>query len=207
MLRLHKEILTEEQVDLLPLVRKFSKNFFLVGGTAVALYIGHRRSIDFDLFSHEAFSNADIRRKILRVGKIETVLVNKLGELTITIKGVRMTFFHYPFRNVMSRANLDDFIKMPDILTLAAMKAHALGQRAKWKDYVDLYFVMKDYYGLDKIVKKAKHLFASEFNEKIFRAQLAYFEDIDYTEKVIFMKRFETKDEVIKKALVNFSLQ
>lgn len=95
---------------------------------------------------------------------------------------------------------------MPDILTLAAMKAHALGQRAKWKDYVDLYFVMKKYHGLDEVVKRAKRLFASEFNEKIFRVQLAYFKDIDYTEKIIYLRGFETKDEVIKKGLIEFSL-
>lgn len=62
---MHKEILTKEQVELLPLLQKFSKNFFLVGGTAMALHIGHRRSVDFDLFSHEAFSIAGIKRKIL----------------------------------------------------------------------------------------------------------------------------------------------
>lgn len=206
MLHLHKEILTEEQINLLPLVRKFSTKFFMVGGTAMALHIGHRRSIDFDLFSLEAFRNNDIRRKIVRAGRIETLLVDKLGEFTITIRGVRITFFHYPFHTVTPRTAWDDVVKMPDFLTLAAMKAHALGQRAKWKDYVDLYFVMKNYYGLDEIVKKAKRLFASEFNEKIFRVQLAYFKDIDYTEKIIFMKGREIKDEVIKKALIDFSV-
>ncbi|MCB6599156.1 hypothetical protein LI118_17050, partial [Erysipelatoclostridium ramosum] len=72
-------------------------------------------------------------------------------------------------------------IKLPDLLTLAAMKAYALGRRAKWKDYVDLYFAMKDYFPISAIVKKAKGIFGAEFNEKIFRAQLAYFKDIDYS--------------------------
>lgn len=40
-MRLHKEILTKEQLALLPLLNKFSKNFGMVGGTAIALYIGH----------------------------------------------------------------------------------------------------------------------------------------------------------------------
>lgn len=50
---LHKEIITKEQSKLLPLVAEFSKDFGLVGGTAIALYLGHRRSIDFDLFSQK----------------------------------------------------------------------------------------------------------------------------------------------------------
>lgn len=45
-----------------------------------------------------------------------------------------------------------------------------------------------------------------EFNKKIFRTQLAYFKDIDYSEKVIYKKGFSTDDEIIKKALVEFSL-
>lgn len=205
--RLHKEILTKEQVDLLPLLIKFSKHFFLVGGTAVALHIGHRRSIDFDLFSLEAFQNTDIRRIISRTFRIERVLVNKLGEFTITIKGVRMTFFHYPFRTVKSKIVIEGVIKMPDLLNLSAMKAYALGQRAKWKDYVDLYFVMKRYYSIDKIVRKAKQIYGKEFNEKIFRAALVYFKDIDYSEKIIYLKGFAVSNAAVQKELQEFSLE
>lgn len=99
-----------------------------------------------------------------------------------------------------------NILKLPDLLTLAAMKAYALGRRAKWKDYVDLYFIMKDYHDIGEIVKKAEKIFGQEFNEKIFRAQLAYFKDIDYSEKVIYLPGFEVQDSVIKKDLVNFSL-
>jgi len=47
---MHKEILSERQMELLPLAGRFSREYFLAGGTAVALHIGHRRSIDFGLF-------------------------------------------------------------------------------------------------------------------------------------------------------------
>ncbi|MEA2064850.1 MAG: hypothetical protein U9O66_00955 [Patescibacteria group bacterium] len=47
---MHKKILTKEQKELLPLIKKFIKKFGLVGGTAIALQIGHRESIDFDFF-------------------------------------------------------------------------------------------------------------------------------------------------------------
>lgn len=95
---------------------------------------------------------------------------------------------------------------MADLLTLSAMKAYALGMRAKWKDYVDLYFMMKEFYSIEQIIKEARRIFGDEFNEKIFRAQLAYFKDIDYSEKVIYMKGFETSERIIKKELVNFAL-
>jgi hypothetical protein len=147
-----------------------------------------------------------IKRKILKVVKnIDNIFVNKLGEFTILINGVKFTFFHYPFE-IDFKDNLDNFIKMPDLLTLAAMKAYALGQRAKWKDYVDLYFIIKYHFSVASIIKKAKQIFSVEFNEKIFRAQLAYFGDVNYSEKIVYLKSFEVEDKIIKKDLTKFAL-
>ena len=70
---MHKEILTPKQVELLSIVKLFSKDFGLVGGTAVALQLGHRRSIDLDLFSFRGFNNLSIKQKISRKGKIDEV--------------------------------------------------------------------------------------------------------------------------------------
>lgn len=202
---MHKEILTKEQVKLLPLVRLFQKKFGLVGGTAIAFHIGHRESIDFDMFSFEEFENTAIRKKISKTIKTEKVLVNKKGEYTILIKGVKITFYNYLFKINFSE-NFNNIIKLPDLLTLAAMKAYALGQRAKWKDYVDLYFIIKDYFSIKEISKKANEIFKNEFNEKIFRTQISYFNDINYSEKIIYKKGFQMDDKVIKKELIKFSL-
>lgn len=202
---MHKEILTKEQENLLPIVKLFKKDFGLVGGTAIALHIGHRESIDFDLFSLEEFDNNKIRRKILRFKKIDSIFRDEMGQFTLTIQGVRFTFFHYPFK-IKFIKNLDDVIHSSDLLTLAAMKAYALGRRPKWKDYIDLYFIIRDYYSVDKIAKKAHLIFKKEFNEKLFRSQLSYFDDISYAEKIIWMPGFEMDEKVIKKELVEFSL-
>lgn len=202
---MHKEILTKEQINLLPLVKSFSKDFGLVGGTAIALYIGHRRSVDFDLFTDKQFDNLKIRKKILKFRNIERVLRDEDGQYVIVTDGVRFTFFSYPFKVRFSK-NFNGAIKLPDLLTLAAMKAHALGRRAKWKDYVDLYFIIKRYGSFAGIAGKAKKIFGLEFNEKMFRSQLAYFKDIDYSEKIIYMNGFKIEDETIKKELKKFSL-
>ncbi|MDO8593009.1 MAG: nucleotidyl transferase AbiEii/AbiGii toxin family protein [bacterium] len=202
----HKEILTEEQVKLLPLVKKFFKDFGLVGGTAIALQIGHRRSIDFDLFSTEKFSNEKIRQTIARNHyKIGKVYKDEAGQFTFFVNNVQFTFFHYPFKLSFSE-HFDKILRMPDLLTLAAMKAYALGRRAKWKDYVDLYFIINKYLSVKKMTDRAKDIFAQEFNERIFREQLGYFTDIDYREEVEFLKGFKVDDKTIKKALIEFSL-
>ena len=202
---MRKEILMEQQIKLLPLIRKFSSDFGLVGGTAIALHIGHRESVDFDLFTASEFDSSKIKRKITNGFNVEKVFVNEADEYTVLINGVKITFLRYPF-HIEFKDSLDNIIKTADLLTLAAMKAYALGRRAKWKDYVDMYFILKNHHSVAEITKKAKEIFSSEFNEKIFRAQLAYFEDIDYTEKVVYRKGFEVDDEVIKKNLIEFSL-
>src|SRR3989344_3621869 len=202
---MHKEILTLEQSQLLNVVKLFSEDFGLVGGTAIALHLGHRESIDYDFFTFEEFINKKIRKKISRAAKITTVLVNKKGEYTFLINGVKFTFFQFPYKINFSES-FGDIVKLPDLLTLAAMKAFALGRRAKWKDYVDLYFILKANHSIAEITAKGVEIFGNEFNEKIFRAQLIYFKDIDYSEQVIYKDGFLTDDEIIKKAQIEFSL-
>ena len=201
---MYPNILTSKQEQILPLIKLFSKDFGLVGGTAIAYYLGHRRSIDFDLFSPKTFSILSARNKINKFFKIEQTLVQGDGELTVMANNVKLTLFNFPY-HIEYNSKFENIIKIPDLLTLAAMKAFALGKRAKWKDYVDLYFISKKY-SLQQIVKKAEKLFGAEFNEKLFRVQLAYFEDVDYSEEVEYMEGFQTSDTEIKKSLEKISL-
>jgi hypothetical protein len=203
---MHKEILTEEQIKLLPLAQKFYKNFGLVGGTAIALQIGHRQSIDFDLFSDKKFDNLKIKKLINKGGwKIKKVFKDEDGQYTFHINEVQLTFFQYPFEIEYSE-NFDKIFKMPDLLTLAAMKAYALGRRNKWKDYVDLYFILKKYHSIKKIADRAKKIFEGEFNERIFREALSYFEDINYGEEVVFLPGFEVSEKIVKRELIKYSI-
>ncbi|MDP3957369.1 MAG: nucleotidyl transferase AbiEii/AbiGii toxin family protein [bacterium] len=202
---LHKEILSSAQQELLPLVKGFGSQFLLCGGTAIGLHIGHRESIDFDLFTAEELDISVLRRKISEVDKHFVVLVKSEDEYTVVIKGVKVTFLRYPF-SFAGAVWLDDIIQVPDALTLAAMKAYALGRRSKWKDYIDLYFVLSGYHSLGEIVGKAEKMFGKEFNEKIFRAALAYFEDIDYSESVTFRPGCETDNERIRSTLKDVSV-
>jgi hypothetical protein len=203
---MHKNILSREQLDFLSFLKNFSSAFGLAGGTAIALHLGHRRSIDFDLFSLKEFDNSAVQRKILKKKKIEKVFVDHQGEYTILVDGIKLTFLHYPFA-VEFKDALEGFIKMPDLLTLAALKAYALGRRSKWKDYVDLYFILKNKISLKNIIKRAEKIFGNNFNEKIFRVQLAYFKDLDYSEEVDYLPGFTSADDKIKKELTKISLE
>lgn len=202
---MHQQILSEEQAKLLPFVKKFIKEFGLVGGTAIALQLGHRRSIDFDMFTFLPFKNDKIRRMVkkdgLRIGK---VYMDESGQFTFFINGVQFTFYEYPYE-INYTENFQKILRMPDLLSLGAMKAFALGQRAKWKDYVDLYFILQQY-SLIEIIGRSKEIFGEEFNERMIRQQLSYFDDINYSEKVDFLPGFEVSERKIKKALIDYSL-
>jgi len=183
---MHPNILTQKQRQLLPLIKEFSQDFYLVGGTAIALYIDHRRSIDFDLFSRKALNKRLIHSLIERSDYKWELLFEREDQLSGILHQVRLTFYQYPFA-IPASTKFENIIKMPSLLDLAAMKAYALGQRAKWKDYVDLYFIFKDHYSLDQIVVRAREVFGPAFNGKLFRQQIAYFEDINYQEKVAYL--------------------
>lgn len=203
---MHPDILSKEQKELLPLVRQFRREFYLVGGTAIALQLGHRRSIDFDLFKLSNLNPVKTLNKIDEA-KISYVVTRRVSEqINIVINSVKMTFFQYPYA-IEANVDFEKMLRMPDLLALSAMKAYALGRRSKWKDYVDLFFLLRDYYTVDQITQKADALFGQMFSGKLFRSQLAFHKDIDYTEPVEYMPGFEATEQEIKDFLIDKSLQ
>ncbi|GMT46338.1 MAG: hypothetical protein IEMM0006_2170 [bacterium] len=191
---MYKEILNKNQQELLPLVKLFKHEFYLVGGTAIALYIGHRRSIDFDLFKQDRLVHNRILTKI-DAFKPYTVTRRVEEQLNLILKGVKFTFFEYPYP-VEVNSTFEDIIKLPDLLNLASMKAFALGRRSKWKDYVDLYFILKNHYSIKQITEKSLTIYGQLFSEKLFRSQLCYFDDIDYTEEVEYIVKQPSNKEI-----------
>lgn len=195
---MHKQILADKQLELLPLLKIFSKEFYLVGGTAIALHIGHRRSIDFDLFTNKTLKRTHIKKTIHKnLFPIQNTLYEDSDQLHLIINAVKFTFFHYPWP-VIGEVLFDNVISLPCLKDLAAMKAFALGRRGKWKDYVDLYFLLRDHYSLSDISERAEELFQKEFSKKLFRQQLCYFEDVDFSESVEFVTDKVSEKEIKK---------
>ncbi len=192
---MHKEILSEKQQELLPLIRQFSREFYLAGGTSVALHIGHRRSIDYDLFKYSSLNHKKSLNRIAEFGLNYEITRRASDQMNITVGDVKLTFLEYPFR-IEAREKLEDIIRIPELIDLAAMKAYALGRRSKWKDYVDLYFILKHYFSVDQISARASAIFDQLFSEKLFRAQLNYFEDIDYSETVEYVGTTVPEEEI-----------
>ena len=200
---MHKEILSDNQIELLPLVKQFTREYYLVGGTAIALYIGHRRSIDFYLFKLNAIRPTTNLSKISAFHFPYTVTRRVSEQMNITIHDVKFTFFQYPFK-VNAKRRFEDYARLPELIDLAAMKAYALGRRSRWKDYIDLFFLLKNYYSVKQISARATEIYDQLFSEKLFRAQLSYFKDIDYSEPIDYLitavPELEIKEFLIDKA-------
>ena len=203
---MHLEILSDQQIELLPFIAQFKRSFYLVGGTAIAFHIGHRRSVDFDLFTAKQINKARIKQKIFALPYDKQILFEDVDQIHFYMNKVKITFFHYPYP-VEHTEKLDDIISIPSLLSLSAMKAFALGRRAKWKDYVDLCFVLKNYYSIKEISTEAKRIYGQLFSEKLFREQLAFHKDIDFSDQVEYLPGFEIIEQDIKDFLIDKSLQ
>lgn len=201
---MHREIFTDKQVELLPFIAKFQRSFYLAGGTAIALHIGHRRSIDFDLFTHSKLYKSKIKAKLLQIPFDQAPLFEDVDQLHLFMNQVKITFFSFPYP-ILHPIKAESTFSIPSLLTLAAMKAFALGRRSKWKDYVDLYFILQDYYTIAEISEEAKKIFPQQFSEKLFREQLAFHKDIDFSEPVEYLQsaipESEIKEFLIEKAI------
>lgn len=178
---MHLDVLTKTGKELLPALKKFS-GFHLAGGTALALQIGHRISVDFDLFSEKPLSR-DLYGLVKRVFRERTIRpsVNTPEELTVFIDGTKLTFLEYPFP-LIRKVIFYQEIPFLSIKEIGATKAYTIGRRGAWKDYIDLFFILHERYGtLDQIIRLAQKKFDQEFNVRLFFEQLMYVEDVPQT--------------------------
>ncbi len=117
---MYPNILNQNQVELLPLVADFKKEFYMVGGTSIALHIGHRRSIDFDLFKKGKIKPKAITKKFEDKNEKYSVTLNIEGQLNLICREVKFNFFDYEFEIPYS-IDFSNHIKIPGLLDLAAM--------------------------------------------------------------------------------------
>ncbi len=155
----------------------------LGGGTALALQIGHRVSFDFDIFTFKEL-DSNLWKKVKTVfgkGSVKTLDTSQQLNL-ITPENVAITFFNDEYKNIFDPVSTNT-INLLNIKDIAANKAYVIGKRPKWRDYVDLYFLLKDkYFSLKELINLAEKKFDSDFSAKLFLEQLVYWSDIqDYT--------------------------
>ncbi len=203
---MHKEVLNNRQIELLPVMEAFKREYYLVGGTAIAMHIGHRRSIDFDMFKLSPLNHKKNLDKLNKSGCPYVVTRRVEEQMNLIINDVKVTFFQYPF-DIKATEKFENTFRIPPLIDLAAMKAYALGRRSKWKDYVDLFFLITEHYSIKQISARAIEIFGDLFSEKLFRSQLCYFDDVDYTEQVDYIIDNPPSDDTIKQTLTDIAVE
>ena len=134
--------------DLMELLRKLMKveqfsNFYLVGGTSLSLQIGHRNSIDIDLFGKQEI-DFDLFIEILNeFGKTEITQSSK-NILITDIDGLKVDFVNYRYPLLSEPLEIDG-IRMLSKKDIAAMKLNAIAGRGSKKDFIDFYFLLNDF--------------------------------------------------------------
>jgi hypothetical protein len=200
---LHLDILDEKRRSVLPKLKAVSEGFYLAGGTALALLIGHRDSIDFDFFTKDNFDTNELFEKTRQAFQGHEVLKTQeeKGTLSVIIDGaIRLSFFHYPYPLIADIVS-SDFFPLASIQDIGCMKLSAITGRSALKDYVDIHFIFT-YHSLAELLMLTKSKMPS-LDPLLILKSLAYFDDI-VDDPIIFKTEpvllVDIRQEFIKKA-------
>lgn len=178
-LKLHLDILDNTRKEVLQKLLPLSQGFVLGGGTALALQLTHRQSFDFDFFSTSPISKKFLE-KISQSLKINNIAIDTPDELTFfTEDNIKITFLYYPFKPFNQILESENGLAIFPVGEIAIQKAYTIGRRGEYRDYFDLYTILKNKYTtLKQIVTGAKKVYGNVFDEKIFLEQLVYSKDL-----------------------------
>lgn len=154
------------------------KDAYLVGGTAAALQLGHRISVDFDFFTSKEFLPRSFATELSKLGAFEEEQADK-GTVIGKFKGIRFSLFIYKYPLIFSPLKYLS-LSIVDIRDIAAMKIDAIATRGAKRDFIDLYFICKSGYQLVELLdfynKKYKKLASNMVH---LQKSLVFFKDAE----------------------------
>lgn len=181
-MRLHEEALAAAQRRVLRRLGGATtpRGFYLGGGTAVALQLGHRRSVDFDWFSAVALGDAlTLARSLEADGLRVRVEQTGPGTLHATMSRVRVTFLEYRYPLLHSPLEWPEYgCLIASLDDLACMKLSAVAQRGAKKDFVDIYAIGRRHRPLPELLRLYQRKYAVRDVGHVLRG-LAYFDDAE----------------------------
>ena len=120
------------------------ENFYLVGGTALSLHLGHRISVDLDLFTNSEFDTQDLVQQLENEISIEKVIGEAKNTLNLVIDNVEVDILRHNYPLIEPVSIIDDIRLLSD-KDIAAMKLSAIARRGSKKDFYDVYFLLQKY--------------------------------------------------------------
>jgi predicted nucleotidyltransferase component of viral defense system len=178
----HEEILTPAQVGMAARLGTVASQFgyYLAGGTAIALYLGHRRSEDFDWFVPAPGPPSHVIVSALREAGLELNVGDMApGTLLGRIHGVKVSFFDYPYPLLDPTLHWTEaHTRIASLRDLGAMKLLAIAQRGSRKDFVDIYELLRSGGDLKTMLTDFQTKFGVTETISVKRG-LVYFDDAE----------------------------
>lgn len=188
---IYKNILNAKQLEVIRKIKNLPKESYLAGGTALALQLGHRTSLDFDFYTKEDFNPEQLLgtfQNNFDEAKVESI---SKGTLILEVDDISFSIFHYPYNMIKPFVNFEgiDLASIEDIL---AMKVIAISMRGKRRDFVDAFYLLKKF-SLEEAIKITIKKYPS-YQPMVILKGLIYFKDAekdDISRKIeIFDKNF-----------------
>lgn len=179
-MELHFEILPPRTKKVFEWLRgqSFIEHFYLAGGTALALYLGHRTSIDLDFFSIGEFDRDTLQEDLARFGTFDTSKKER-NTLNGELEKVKMSFFKIPDKPIRPLFELDS-IRMADLLDISLMKIMAIADRGTRRDFIDLYVLAHGFMSLEELLQLLPEKYGAwKYNLAHILRSLGYFIDAE----------------------------
>jgi predicted nucleotidyltransferase component of viral defense system len=194
---LYKDSVTSGTLDLLKSLSEedLLSEFFLVGGTSLALQIGHRKSIDLDFFSSSGFDSDQIQNLLIHKYEIQ---IDYLAKHTISgqIKNIKVDFISHQYPQLAAIKTVEGF-RLADPKDIAAMKLNAVCNRGSKKDFVDIFYLMEHF-----ALKELIHYYQQKYNQSnsvMVLKSLFYYDDAELDPEPVYLKDPLNWDEVKSK--------
>lgn len=175
------------------------RNFYLTGGTALSLLIGHRESEDLDFFTKNSFRPELLQQKLLQLGTLENVQIDQ-GTLNLFVNKVKLQFLYYPY-NLLERLIPWNGISLSSMIDIACTKLITISMRGSKKDFIDLYVILQQITLEELFVKLEEKYTKVQYNYPHILKSLVYFNDADNQPMPRMHKDFsweDVRDSIVK---------
>jgi hypothetical protein len=182
---LHYKAVKPEVLELIKSIRSdlVFQGMRLAGGTALALQLGHRISVDIDLFGHLNADELSVSQSLSRMGKI--IQLKKTTNINIyVVNNIKVDIVNYPYHWLESAIE-DSGIMLAGLKDIAAMKLAAIAGRGSKKDFIDIYFLL-NHFAFANMIEFfiEKH---PDGTELLVLKSLTWFEDADKDEMPLML--------------------
>jgi predicted nucleotidyltransferase component of viral defense system len=168
--------------------KKITRAFYLAGGSALALHLGHRISVDLDFFTPRSFDAAKLVEQLSSAGDFVQDQ-RKKDTLLGTFDQVKISFFRYTYPLIEKNAVTLD-TKIASVADIGAMKLDAIGTRGRKRDFIDLYFICRAGHSPEQVLEWYQRKFKGyQVNLTHYIKALTYFEEAEADPMPRMLKR------------------